>query len=180
MQVSEYKKLAVVGHVGCGKTQLVQTLSEIKPLNTDVKSSADIGKEYTTVGIDYGRISLTEEDALGIYGVPGQDRYSFIWEMVKESLWGIVLLVRLTPDPDLVNFAKWLEFFNVTTDDIPCIIGISHSESADKKELSNLIDTLQNTLNEKSVIAPILPIDNREKEQAITLLNTLNTLAQMK
>ena len=67
--------MAVVGDVGAGKTQLIRSLSEIDPLSTEAQSSIDIGKEFTTVGIDYGRINLDEDTALGLYGVPGQQRF---------------------------------------------------------------------------------------------------------
>lgn len=175
--MEEYRKLVVVGELGCGKTQLVSTLSEISPFNTDVKSSIDIGKEMTTVGIDYGRISLSDTDALGVYGVPGQDRYSFIWEMVKDAMWGIVVLVRYSASPDIENFDKWLDFFEIKSKDIPCIVGVSHSDGADPAQLGGLMASLQERLLAKSVSAPVIPVDNRDKDQAITLLNTLNAMA---
>lgn len=174
----DYRKLAVIGSIGCGKTELVSTLSEISPFNTDVKSSIDIGKEQTTVGIDYGRISLSETDALGVYGVPGQSRYSFIWETVKDALWGVILLVRYMDTPEeVVEVSTWLEFFDIADNNIPCIVGISHAENADPQSLSLMIAGLNATLKSASVRAPIIPVDNRNKDQAITLLNTLNTMA---
>ncbi len=176
--VKDYKKLAVVGHLGSGKTQLVSTLSEISPFNTDVKSSVDIGKELTTVGIDYGRISLSEHDALGVYGVPGQERYSFVWESVKDGLWGVILLVRFEDNQDnMLDVDIWLNFFDIADKKIPCIVGISHAEDADPQQLSAIILKLNEVLAKASVKAPIIPVDNRDKEQAITLLNTLNTMA---
>ena len=93
----DYQKLAIIGEVGAGKTQLVKTLSEISPLETEAKSSIDIGKEYTTVGIDYGRITLADDMALGIYGVPGQERYSFLWEFELYCLTVKELLRSNTP-----------------------------------------------------------------------------------
>ena len=72
-----YQKLAIIGEVGAGKTQMVKTLSEISPFETEVKSSIDIGKEYTTVGIDYGRITLSDDMALGIYGVQVKSVFLF-------------------------------------------------------------------------------------------------------
>lgn len=106
-----YQKLAIIGEVGAGKTQLVRTLSEINPVETEAKSSIDIGKEYTTVGIDYGRITLSDDMALGIYGVPGQERFSFLWEFVNQSLWGLLILIRYGETPDYANIDKLLDFF---------------------------------------------------------------------
>ena len=99
----DYRKLAIVGEVGAGKTKLVKTLSEIAPLTTEAESSIDIGKKHTTVGIDYGRISLSEDMALGLYGVPGQERYSFLWKLVNTNLWGLLLLIKSGETPDFEN-----------------------------------------------------------------------------
>lgn len=172
-----YKKLAIVGNVGSGKTELVNTLSEISPVNTDVKSSVDIGKEMTTVGIDYGRVYFDEETALGIYGVPGQERYSFVWEMVKGSIWSIVVLFRVTEKPDLENFRRWLDFFEVKEHKTPCIVGVSHADMMGDADMASIITDLQTVLDEKNIMAPIIPIDNRDKNQALNLLSTLNILA---
>ena len=63
-------KIVVVGGSGVGKTTLVRSVSEIRPLNTEeVMTEAGVGvdetaglpnKTTTTVAFDFGRISLTE------------------------------------------------------------------------------------------------------------------------
>ena len=34
---TDYKKLAIVGEVGAGKTKMISTLSEINPLETEIQ-----------------------------------------------------------------------------------------------------------------------------------------------
>ncbi len=172
-----YRKLAIVGDVSAGKTQLVKSLSDISPVNSDVESSVDIGKEMTTVGIDYGRIQLSDTDTLGIYGVPGQEKYSFIWEMVAKSLWGVVVLIRHSEPLNLQSLQKWLHFFEIAEKRIPCIIGVSHSEHLESDQIQIALTQINTVLSKASVIAPTIPVDNRSREQGITLLNTLNTMA---
>ena len=70
-----HKKVAFIGSVGSGKTTIVENLSNTEALNTDVKSTESIGKELTTVGIDYGHIVLGDDIPLGLYGVPGQRKF---------------------------------------------------------------------------------------------------------
>ncbi len=62
----DYRKLAIIGEVGAGKTQFVRTLSEISTIKTEAVSTMDIGKDLTTVGIDYGRIMIDQQTALGL------------------------------------------------------------------------------------------------------------------
>ena len=133
-----YKKLAIVGELGAGKTQLVNTLSEINPVETEAQSSVNIGKKYTTVGIDYGRINVSDDTALGLYGVPGQARYSFVWELVNTSLWGLLILIRYGESPNYQNLEKLIEFFDPHKYGTSCAVGISHCEDADPDELHAL------------------------------------------
>lgn len=169
-------KLAVIGEVGAGKTQLVSTLSEIIPFETEAESSIDIGKQYTTVGIDYGRIKLDNQTALGLYGVPGQERFSFLWEFVKESLWGLVILLKSGEQPDIDNIDNLLNFFAPAQNNIACIVGVTHCENASEDELDQLTSGVQTVLKQHNVMAPILPIDSRKKDSAMTILHTINAI----
>lgn len=172
----EYQKLAIIGEVGAGKTQLIQTLSEISPFGTEAKSTIDIGKEYTTVGIDYGRIALSEDMALGLYGVPGQERYSFLWEFVNTSLWGLLILTRYGDEPDYDNLDKMLSFFKPQQTNTTCIVGITHCEDADEDSLAALTQEIRIMLMHHNVVAPIINVDPRSKESATSLLTLFNAI----
>ena len=173
-------KLAIVGEVGAGKTQLVTTLSEIQPFNTEAESSVDIGKQYTTVGIDYGRLKLDNETALGLFGMPGQERYSFLWEYAKDSLWGLVMLVKFTEQPNLENLDKLLQFFAPTENQTACIVGITHCESAATADLQVLKNDLQGMLALHNTQAPMVQIDARDNDSAMTILHTINSINRFK
>jgi len=172
----EYKKLAVIGEVGSGKTQLISTLSEISPFATEAESSIDIGKEFTTVGIDYGRISLSSDTALGLYGVPGQERYSFLWEFVNNSLWGLLILIKCGETPDYDNLSKLISFFDPTGNSVACVVGITHCENVDNEELSALSQEIRETLTQHNVIGPVISIDPREENSATTILHIFNII----
>ena len=174
----EYKKLAIVGEVGSGKTQLVHTLSEITPLETEAKSSVDIGKEHTTVGIDYGRITITDDTVLGLYGVPGQERYSFLWELVNKSLWGLLILIKYGDTPDYQNLDNLLKFFDPNKTRTTCVIGISHCENASEDELDLLTIQAQSLLDNHEIKAPIIHIDSRDKASALSTLHVFNAVSR--
>lgn len=172
-----YKKLAVVGEVGAGKTQLIHTISEISPFATEAKSSVEIGKEYTTVGIDYGRLTLSESIALGLYGLPGQQRFQMLWDMVRPGLWGLLLLVKYSRDGDIQHFHHILDYFFPTPNGLPLVIGVTHGDKAESdKDLDQLLDAIQRTLDQRQLPAPIIPIDPRDAESSLMLLQVFDTL----
>lgn len=173
-----YRKMAIIGEVGSGKTQLVSTLSEISPFTTEVESTVDIGKRYTTVGIDYGRLSLSEDVVLGLYGLPGQRRYEFLWRMVCESLWGIVILIKYSDTLDCSSVKDVLEFFDKHNNGVPFLLGITHCENESKESTGNMINVLTELLEEQSLQAPIVPFDSRDTSSSLLPLAVFNSLMQ--
>lgn len=176
-----YKKLAIVGELGAGKTQLIESLTEISPFTTEVESSVDIGKDFTTVGIDYGRISLGDDIALGLYGVPGQARYSFLWSMVNSSLWGMLILIKFGEQPDYDNLIQLLKHFKPAQNEVAVVVAITHTEQSTPDDIDAMCSVLNPLFNEYGLTPPILSVDPRSSESArslLTVLNALNLLQQ--
>ncbi len=96
-------KIVVVGGFGVGKTTLVRSVSEIRPLNTEetmtqagesVDDIAHVGtKTATTVAFDFGRITLDAHNVLYLFGAPGQERFWFLWDRLFSGTLGAVVLV---------------------------------------------------------------------------------------
>ncbi|MGQ4444870.1 ATP/GTP-binding protein [Streptomyces violaceoruber] len=96
-------KIVVVGGFGVGKTTLVRSVSEIRPLNTEeVMTQAGVGvdetggvtsKTTTTVAFDFGRISLNDRMVLYLFGALCQERFWFLWDRLFSGTLGAVVLV---------------------------------------------------------------------------------------
>ena len=96
-------KLLIVGHFAVGKTTSVGTLSEIRPLRTEermtqagalVDDLADIGdKTTTTVAMDFGRLTLSDDLVLYLFGAPGQQRFTRLWNDLAHGALGALILV---------------------------------------------------------------------------------------
>ncbi|WTL46434.1 ATP/GTP-binding protein [Streptomyces sp. NBC_01497] len=95
-------KVLVAGHFGVGKTTYVKTLSAIRPLLTEeVMTAASIGtddlsgvphKTTTTVAMDFGRMSLSDDLVLYLFGAPGQQRFwSVVGDLARGALGALVL-----------------------------------------------------------------------------------------
>lgn len=174
-----YHKLAIVGEVGAGKTQLIRTISEISPFATEARSSVDIGKEYTTVGIDYGRLSLSEDIALGLYGLPGQKRFQLLWDMVKQGLWGLLLLVKFNEELNVKALEDVLKHFDPVKNQTPLVIGLTHSDLASSdSDIDLFIDIVDYALDQQDIQAPIVPIDPRDVGSSLMVLQLFDALDQ--
>jgi signal recognition particle receptor subunit beta len=95
-------KIVIVGGFGVGKTTMVRSVSEIRPLNTEetmtqagigIDDAGVEGKTTTTVAFDFGRISLNESMVLYLFGAPGQERFWFLWDRLFSGTLGAVVLV---------------------------------------------------------------------------------------
>ncbi|MFE9098742.1 ATP/GTP-binding protein [Streptomyces sp. NPDC007264] len=96
-------KIVVVGGFGVGKTTLVRSVSEIRPLSTEetmtqagetVDDITEVrGKSATTVAFDFGRITLDARNVLYLFGAPGQERFWFLWDRLFSGALGAVVLL---------------------------------------------------------------------------------------
>ncbi|MET9882959.1 ATP/GTP-binding protein [Streptomyces sp. NPDC006430] len=96
-------KIVIVGGFGVGKTTMVRSVSEIRPLNTEETmtrageavddTDGVAAKTATTVAFDFGRISLDAQNVLYLFGAPGQERFWFLWDRLFSGTLGAVVLL---------------------------------------------------------------------------------------
>jgi small GTP-binding protein len=104
----EQIKVVVTGPFGAGKTQFINTISEIDVVTTERRISEREQrktKEETTVAMDYGYITIKKDVVLELFGTPGQRRFDFMFDILSRGMWGFVVMVDST-DPSSFHEAR--------------------------------------------------------------------------
>lgn len=125
-------KIVVTGPFSSGKTELIQSVSEIDVVSTERKISqeAERIKSQTTVAMDFGRITIDDELILYLFGTPGQRRFDFMWEILSEGMLGFIVLVDSTRPETFREAQRILDTFR-SYSPVPYIVAANKQDLED-------------------------------------------------
>lgn len=162
----ESAKVVVTGPFNAGKTTFIKAVSEITVLSTErqISDASGEGSGETTVAMDFGRITISDDVVLYLFGTPGQERFSFMWETLSEGMLGFVLLVDAEDAASYEDAKSMIAFFR-NMSDVPFVVAANKVPPTDVKTLRAVRAAI--ALDDD---VPLLPVDARDKESVKAVL----------
>ncbi|MDT9695749.1 ATP/GTP-binding protein [Streptomyces sp. P17] len=166
-------KVMIAGGFGTGKTTMVRSVSDIKPLTTEetlTQASADVDhligvadKTETTVSLDFGKISINDTLMLYLFGTPGQERFWFLWNGLFKGALGAVVLVDTRR---LASSFRAIE--EMERQEVPFVIALNVFPDSKEHPIEEIRDAL-----DISPHTPVVVCDARDRASSRDVLITL-------
>lgn len=160
-------KLLFVGTPGAGKTTAIAAVSDALPVCTDVPSSEE-GRR-TTAALDFGEVRLEEGVRLGVYGIPGQQRFDFLWPILAPGTLGVVLLLDARETASSQHVGWLLAQHRVHLGGAALVVCVTHLDAWAATPLADFRDMARR----RGLDCPVLGLDARRAELVQFALHVL-------
>lgn len=170
-------KMVVTGPFNAGKTEFIQSVSEIDVVSTErkISSEAEKVKNSTTVAMDFGRITVDDNLVLYLFGTPGQRRFDFMWEILSEGMLGFIVLVDSTRPETFREARNILETFRAYAP-TPYVVAANKQDKEDAWDIEDMRIALR--LDKKVKLLPCVATD-KETVKTVLLELLYSILAEM-
>jgi signal recognition particle receptor subunit beta len=155
-------RIVIAGPFDAGKTTFIKAISEITVLSTErqVSDPSGHGGAETTVAMDFGRVTVSDDVVLYLFGTPGHERFSFMWDALSEGMLGFVVLFDGSSQTSVTETQSMLEYFSGMPD-VHFVVAANRVRPDDADRLEQLRKDL-----DLDVSVPLIVVDARDRESA--------------
>lgn len=164
-------KIVFVGAPGSGKTTSIACLSDAPPVTTEAECTDELVhmKQTTTVAFDFGELDLGPQGRLLLYGLPGQARFSFMFDVVRAGLLGAVVLVDAQSDTAVEGLDTTLAIYAAEFRKVPCVVCLNrHPEPGPE-----LLQRCHDVVRRHGIVAPVFAVDARRRKDVVRMFELL-------
>jgi signal recognition particle receptor subunit beta len=170
-------KIIFTGPVGAGKSTAIRSISDVMHIHTE-ELATDMTKKQkntTTVALDYGVMNLPGDQNIHIYGTPGQQRFSFMWDILIKGGIGLVLLINNTGKDPIGDLKFFVTEFKTFIAETQLVIGICHIDQCKTPNINDFNQAFSEVSEKEGLTGPvpIFSVDASKKKDVATLVEAL-------
>ena len=123
-------KIVITGAYSAGKTNFIRSISDIDIVSTEYEVTDPkerLLKSETTVALDFGKIEISDQVTLYLFGTPGQERFDFMWEVLSEGCIGYIVMVDSCRPAHFVETQRLMARFAEITD-VPFVVAANKQD----------------------------------------------------
>ena len=163
-------KILVAGHFAAGKTTFLRTLTE-SLLDTEKKIKHEEEKkvkETTTVAMDFTELITDDGTKLHIFGIPGQERFSFMWPILAKNTAGIIYVLDSTDEKYWYQLFQQINMFRKISPDAVFIFAANKQDLPDALSVEEIRKKMK--LPDWVKVVPLVALDRESVMNAIKTL----------
>jgi signal recognition particle receptor subunit beta len=164
-------KIVFTGPVASGKTTAINSISGISTVSTEETATDETQhvKHDTTVAMDYGLLKMPNGGIVHLYGTPGQERFSYMREILTEGALGLVLLINNKSASPFKDMEHYMEAFSHFINKTSLVIGVTHMDEQQQPSIKQY----QHYLMKQGKKHPVFEVDPRNDRDIKILLQAL-------
>jgi len=169
-------KLVFLGEPGAGKSTCIRSVSDIPAVSTDVATTDELAltKQTTTVALDYGEMALGDGGRLLLYGLPGQARFRFMFDTIRENLAGAIVLVDASAKAPMIGLSQTLDSYIDSLRNVPVVVAINKLRIGGP----DLRPSVAVILRKYGLMAPVLRVDARNRRDIALIFDIIFICAE--
>lgn len=169
-------RIAFIGPMGIGKTTAIRALCGEDMAGADVRNldTQAHAKEFTTVGAEFGQISLGAGETIQVCGCPGQERFDFLRQWVMSVSVGVFVMVDANAVGVIEEAGRLLA--ETANAEYPPLTLVLSCRPASPALVQRLADGL---LAAGHGVTPILEVDVRRSSDVMNALSVLVSMLSL-
>ncbi|GAA0289471.1 GTP-binding protein [Kineococcus aurantiacus] len=158
---SEPRKIVVTGPFGAGKTTFATTLTDglgggtlvttetgVSDETAALKTSTTVALDHTSVVVPAGPASAWPDTPVNLFGTPGQERFSFMWDLLARNMHAYLVLVDASRSASIAQAAGIVSAFARLAPACPRLVAVSRwpDPAGTRGQLAHLLGTTPSAL----------------------------------
>lgn len=166
-------KIVFGGPLGSGKTNSIQSLTEVSMLSIDAINPAKKSdpNKVSSVNVEYAEIELDEGLIVGLYAIPTSHLDLIGAKLCKDAV-GAVILIDHSLKSAVEDLEYYVDAFKKHLSNI--VIGVTHLD----EDPQQLLKKYRNWISMRSETLPLFAIDARQKDDVLILIEALIARAE--